>query len=187
MQTDASSIPVHQSVVSDSTLRAGLASRGLVAVRLASLQMEILLNIGLHLRLDPTHSMEMLFTMNRIPRAAILSMWQKKTPSASDSDVLEYTWDSIERAMNCVDLEPHLPWGSKAAKLHKVRFKKSLTTASSAPYAAGLTWCAYNHRYRRRSLAGHYLCWAPPLWSGIPRRRSSCDSARRSTTFPTGG
>ena len=63
VQTDASSIPVHSSVVSDTTLRAGLASRGMVALSLATLRTDILLNVGLHLRLDPTHSMEMLFTM----------------------------------------------------------------------------------------------------------------------------
>ena len=107
-------------MISDSTLKAGLASRGLVAVSLARFKTELLQNIASHLRLDPTHSMEILFTMNRIPRAVILDMWGKKTPSASDSDVVESTWDSIERAMNCVDLQLHVPWGSKAAKLHKV-------------------------------------------------------------------
>ena len=102
VQTDASSIPVHSSVVSDTTLRAGLASRGMVALSLATLRTDILLNVGLHLRLDPTHSMEMLFTMNRIPRAVILQMWGHKTPSASDSDVVESVASRPLRLRGCV-------------------------------------------------------------------------------------
>ena len=120
VQTDPPSIPDHSSVISDSTLRAGLASRGLVGIPLASLRDQIVRNIVFHLRLDPTHSMEILFTMERIPRAAIMEMWGHLTPSQSDSGVAEYKWDSIERAMNFANLQPYSKWGSKNARLHKV-------------------------------------------------------------------
>ena len=181
-QTDATSIPDHQMVISDSTLKLGLASRGLVSISLAALRAEILQNIVLHLRLDPTHSMEVLFTMNRVPRGAILEMWGKKVPSASDSDVLEFTWDTIERAMNCADLEPHHPWGSKAAKLHKVG---PITGSQTCESGESVLTRPRARRYPRRLWAGPYCCSVPPSSSGTRRRQPSFGSARRSTTSPT--
>ena len=119
VQTDAWTIPDDEKEISDLTLRAGLASRGLVAVSLRDLRRQIVANIAHHLRLDPTHSMEILFTMERIPRAVIQDMWGHLTPSQSDSDVVEYTWDSIERAMNFTSLALYTKWGMKNARLHK--------------------------------------------------------------------
>lgn len=125
VQTDACLLPVGPMVISDDALRAALRARGLVGIPLEDLERQIIANIALHLRLDPTHSMEMLFTMWRVPRAVVEKMWGRWTPSQQDNDVILYEWLEIERVMNLVNLEPHLQWGMKNAKLHKVSAPKS--------------------------------------------------------------
>ena len=184
VQTDACLLPVGPMVISDDALRAALRARGLVGIPLEDLERQIIANIALHLRLDPTHSMEMLFTMWRVPRAVVDKLWGRWTPSQQDNDVILYEWLEIERVMNLVNLEPHLKWGMKNAKLHKVSAPKS------APILHAQMIFSHKppapvHRWRRRSSAGPSFSWRPELPCGTPRRTSSCGSAPRCTTSPT--
>ena len=120
-QTDPVAALLHDKVISDSTLRAGLSSRGLVGVHLEGLKEDINVHITALVRLDPKHSMELCLTMDRIPRAVVDFMWGRLTPTQEAAGIVEYKWVSIEKAMNFLDMEPLHNLGMKNGKLHKVR------------------------------------------------------------------